>query len=342
MHYRKPSASLHDIPPWADWVELVCLAHLDRAVQIDEMLDRYAEAKEADAEIAEEEANEDATDADSEVTDPSEVGDETAEHNDRDSARVRDWFKHLAMRERLLGEDYPFTLSDGGDELRLRPKLSRSHRLYVALLMMSNLGLFRDNQNVLTNSFELLCLPVFRQLLPQGAAVHHFGANPLKKGRYSAGNLWARLNRLSADLGTCMVITKDHFAPENSGDNGLDLVGWMPMPDEPAGGPVLEVGRPILFAQCACTEEWKAKQYEIDDRSWAKVMRFATGYAAAVFIPLCPRRADGSWFKVQSFSSALCMDRIRIMHFLRGRLGECAKLPVWAVVENCLAPKEAA
>jgi len=341
MHH-KPSASLHDIPPWADWVELVCLVHLDRAIQIDEILDRYVEAKESDAEIAEEEEHESTTDTESHAADPNEVGDVAAEHNDRDTARVRDWFKHLAMRARLLGEDYPFTLSDGGDELRLRSKLFKNHRLYVALLMMSNLGRFRENQNVLTNSFELLCLPVFRQLLPEGAAVHHFGANPLKKGRYSAGNLWARLNRLSADIGASIVIAQHHFAPENSGDNGLDLVGWMPMPDEPKDGPVLEVGRPILFAQCACTEEWTAKQYEIDDRSWSKVMRFPTAYAPVVFIPLCPRMADGRWFKVQSFSSALCMDRIRIMHFLRGRMGECSKLPVWAVVENCLARKEAA
>src|SRR5262249_4230564 len=156
--------------------------------------------------------------------------------------------------------------------------------------------------------------------------------NPLKKGRYSKGSLWSRLNRLGSDLGVPLVIGEEDFAPENNGDNGLDLVGWLPMPDEPDRSPGLELGRPILFAQCACTERWTAKQYEIDERSWAKVMRFPTSYMPIIFIPLCPRTADGSWFQVQNFSTALCMDRIRIMHFLRGRISDCAKLPFWAEV----------
>ena len=138
--------------------------------------------------------------------------------------------------------------------LKLRANLTPSHRLYVALLMMSNLHYFGSSQSDLTSSFEEIGVAVFRWLLPAHADVHRFGKGQNNEGRYQ-GHIWKKIKQLADDLECAPKCTKDDFAINDNGDGGLDLVGWVSWNDSTPG-------RLLILGQCACTPEWAKKQDE--------------------------------------------------------------------------------
>ncbi len=54
---------------------------------------------------------------------------------------------------------------------------------------------------ILTSSFEMVSFNAFKNLLPQQAKVHVFGANPLnKEGKFKDGSLWQKMHKLSSEV----------------------------------------------------------------------------------------------------------------------------------------------
>jgi ABC-type uncharacterized transport system permease subunit len=115
-------------------------------------------------------------------------------------AKVQEWFNVASQRQKLYKESYPFEVTE--DEIT-KLKLDDSKKLYVYLLYCSNLYLFtKSDQNLLANSFEVLCFNALKSLLPDRGIIHLFGSNPLNnKGRYGGqATLWDKINNLSEDL----------------------------------------------------------------------------------------------------------------------------------------------
>ena len=322
--YRSHDFAFHDAHHWEDWVELCCIANMDGQVDISSIADRLREERET--------RNEDDIEIDDSDESPAEV--DQAAKQDKQYFQVKEWFISLATRERLLGKNYPFALNPENSKLQLKTKLNPVQRLYVALLMMSNLHYFSSSQSDLTSSFETIGVEVFRWLLPPHADVHRFGKGSDNKGRYK-GHIWKKIKQLADDLSCETNCKQEDFAPNDNGDAGLDLVGWVPWEDSAPG-------RLLLLGQCACTPEWAKKQDEASGKRWDSKLKFITSPMTVILIPFFLRTPSGAWHRRTDFSGHLVIDRLRLLRTLAANAKKLTKLPAFTHVTDCLAAKEGA
>lgn len=284
---------------WADWAELLCLVSPSGELSAADL----AEAARRRKDSREVEATDDAEDSDrtEDVTGHSE-----AEFDDALTGRAAEVFEYVRQRAQDYSEAYPFQLGDRGQLTLAKPSYSRS--VYLFLLHCSSLRYIpsKAHQTKLASRFETFCLEALRRLMPLNAEVHMFGKNAeLTTGRY-AGRLSGKLQLLVDDLGEEARFDPDDFGPGDFGDNGLDLVAWVPM------GDALH-GRFVVFAQCACTPEWVAKQHSSGASAFNMVMSLIADPVNTCFIPYDFRRASGSWYKRPSIQKSVLVDRRRLL-----------------------------
>jgi hypothetical protein len=256
---------------------------------------------------------------------------EKAEKTDRWNTRVEKWFAHLRFRARQLGPTYPFLIGDGEDSLRLRTELTDAHKLYLFLLMASNLGEFQEAESDLTASFEVICLEIFKKWMPPPAEVCWFGTNKLNKGEFS-GQLWKKIAKLAERLHEAVTAKESDFPPQNCGDHGLDLCARIPTGDH-APGTVL------MFGQCGCTTDWVDKQESSGGEAYRNVMTLMSRPLNVIFIPFCLRNSDGSWHQPGDQRGHVMMDRFRVIYFLSDIPATLMELPAFAAVEKLLKTK---
>ncbi len=285
---------------WTDFAELSCLIDLDRELNLDQMQDKVYEMGTANK-----------------------VEDRDRSDNDiRNAEKVQDWFRQMSYRQHVLGEGYPFMVSRDGEMVTLRNKLSVDHKLYLYLLLASNGRYVRsDLHSNLTADFEYLCHAILGKHFP-GWDTHIFGSGRHSSPRYS-GNIWTKLNRLAIDL-HCPIIAKETDYPSTStGDDGLDIVAWLPFQDQVPG-------LPAIFAQCACSpDEWIVKQDKLSFHYWRGRFELPTEFIGMTFIPVFYRNATGDWHTLKDIRTVL-VDRLRIMlwsqdgtdHLMKLRSGE--------------------
>lgn len=279
---------------WADYVEILCLVSEDRLFTRDDLLDAMRDMRDMNVDADAEE------DWDSHVT--------RAEANDRERQKLDDYFAHLAVRCQVFGAAYPFSLSENADYLTVNDPPSPLQELYIFLLLCSNLRHLQEHIQTLTKCFELLSRDVLEAILPPGSAAHLFGAK--HDGRF-AGSFWDKLTNLAADLRESVSINREVVRGKN-GDGGLDLVGWISMGDDAKGFP-------IVFGQCACSkEEWPRKQHELDFDTWRKRLTLEVRPYNMLFVPFYLRTTSAMWERAFEIGNTVVVDRLRILHFLRG------------------------
>ena len=159
---------------------------------------------------------------------------------------------------------------------------------------------------MLTNTFERLCELALRMRLPQDAEVHLFGRNNLSGEGTFPGKLVEKIRKLCHLLGAELIVTESDFKERDTGDNGLDIVGWLKSGDE--------IGSKLtFFGQCACTHEWVTKQHSSGDDAWSSVARFISRPANMCYIPFDFRSPDRSWFWPRKIHRTHLIDRFRIL-----------------------------
>jgi len=319
---------------WADYIELVCLANIDGEVSVEDMIDRLA-GRVKDLREDSAEALEELDKLEKESEDDVQPS-RRAEVSDKWDTRVISYFKVLSLRHQLYGDDYPFIVKD--DCIFAKKILGDNNLLYIYLLLCSNLYLFDDEtRNDLANSFELICFNAFQKLLPQDSISYLFGKNPLnKRGRYSRGTFWEKLKKLTLELNEKMNahVKKSDYSEYNTGDDGLDLVGWLPTRDKLPSSI-------IHFAQCACTYDFETKQHSSGHYDWLQKISFKNLPLNSTFIPHCYRRADGTWINVTKIKFTFLIDRRRILNFYDdSRKIQFKKLPIFSIVKNISNLKE--
>lgn len=300
---------------WADYVELRCLIHPDLTVSkadVQSYVRKRVDLRKGLEDFADDGVEDD---------DPEdELGDAPADI--RRAARAEDLFKHLEYRATVFGNFYPFTLPRSGNTLSRRTRLTQRHKLYLFFLLAANTGqiIDRRHRNKFTRSFEVVSVEALREYLPPGSEVHLFGANSLNCGRYARGHIVKRIKRLADDLGEEFIGHEDQFNPQ--GDNGLDVVGWIPLKDT-AQGFILIMG------QCACgLEDWPRKQHESALARWGKIIRFTALPSNMIFIPFCYRYNDGGWHNNgRKIEQSIVMDRVRLIHLLENKYRTLKDLP---------------
>lgn len=330
---KKPSFEKYKSFLWADYIELLCLVNKDGELSYVDIIDRF---QERERDLAE--SNDD---------DLEEITDLEKEDNDKPTQRseisikwetdLSAWFNTLFYRQKLYGKSYPFEISDKVIK-RKSNKQSDQQKLYLYFLLCSHLNLFdKSTRIILTSSFEMVSFNAFKNLLPERAEVHVFGANPLnKEGKFKDGSLWQKMNKLSSELNEVLDsrLNENNYK-RNTGDGGLDLVGWIPTGDSLPSSI-------IYFAQCACTEEdWKSKQHDASHETWSQRISFKNYTNNNIFIPFCFRQSDSTWFKIEDIHSSFLIDRKRLLYYyLQKENIRFNTLPAYEIVEEIIKAKE--
>lgn len=295
-----------DIHTWADFAELLALVNRDRLCTQASLADRIRDVRET-SENQEQAA--DAAEGDGDNGDPPEG--RPSGRRGVSEKRLTDCFQHLSWRSREFGAAYPFTLSGDLRRLQLVANLTGQQKLYVLLLVSANLPFYRQNEFRLTGVFEEIALLVFRGLMPAGAEAHAFGAANVV--RY-AGSKFEKLSALCIDIRAKMLVDDEGVRRGDSGDGGLDLVGWLPLPDT-------EDHIPIAFGQCACSRtQWKKKQLEASHDAIDNILHTGARWSTYMFIPHCFRETGGNWAVRTDVQKVVLLDRLRLVHRLGGEL----------------------
>src|SRR5690606_16064479 len=213
---------------YADYFELVSLFNKDSIITPAEMLDRLT---------------------DEGILKQTENSEDQAEQNDKEEAFVREVFMLLTQRAISFDNDYPFNIQN--ENLTLKDNLSNKQKLYIFLLLSSNLNLFKPFQSDLTSEFELVSKEALKNYLPNFAQVKNFGKNTEFQG-YAHEKIRLLASEMNINVDEEYLST---IASMGTQDLGLDVVGWMPLLDK--------IGNYIsIFGQCACGKDWNKKLNE--------------------------------------------------------------------------------
>lgn len=295
---------------WADYAEFLCLANIDGEISKSDLIDRLSE-RERDL-------------AEGNSSDIQEIldleGESAPEPTERCrvdevwTERVNSWFSVLQFRVEAYKDFYPFRIEE--NELFVEFDTNNLyHKYYIYCLSCSNLYLFEPElRNKLTAIFELISVQVIKNMLPETAIVRLFGSNSLNddpefgktvKCLDKIKNLAKLLNeRIGRD------VNEVNFPDKNFGDEGLDIVAWLPTNDNLQS-------RLLFFAQCACTTKWVTKQSDSSYEAWGNKINFTSYPSNIVMIPFCYRNERGNWFKISDIRKCFLIDRLRMLSYLR-------------------------
>ena len=224
---------------------------------------------------------------------------------------------------------YPFLISDDSHLIELKQNLNDYHKLYVYLLIASLLPYVNPSVHYLfTSSFECVGAEALRQYIGNKAIVHIFGTSP---GAHYTGSKYSKLLQLAKDIDESVLVREKDFKKGDSGDGGLDIVGWFPTQDECPG-------KLLVFGQCACGKDWEKKQHESDYKKWSQLITLKTEPVNTIFIPQCFRNANGDWFAKHKIHMSVMVDRLRIMKLYNGVPHPLDEVPSKAreIIENIL------
>lgn len=288
---------------WADWVELVCLEHLDHEISCEDVISEHLGEKGLAGDLLPQE------DSDNELKTVPLAGDlTTAERGDVVAAYLNDLSKYLEIRAALLKNDYPFEIESGG-YIELKDELRSNHILYIYFLFSANLRLVSDSGSVeLSRDFERISAYALRAMLPNNSSIKSFGTVQHPEFERFGGNKKKKLEDLAREI-HALAFT-DGLSPHDTGDAGIDTVAWFPFEDQ---APFM----PTYFAQSGCTadeEEMIAKQREVlplELSGWFKYIWSIN----IMFTPSCWRNSSGGWITPQRITS-IFIDRIRLMKLL--------------------------
>lgn len=223
----------------------------------------------------------------------------SSENRDKYELRFDEYVNHLELRKSQLEESYPFHVEDG--YIKLKEKLTDEQLGYIYLLFCSHLSFIDvSKRQVLTSDFEELSSSLIKSYFNNDSQVFNFGKNSLKETSRYSGNLKTKLQKLSEDFG-CLLMPVD-FSINNSGDGGIDLVGWF--------GPWDSLnGKIIIIAQCKCSNEWSNAR---DALSYLKSYLYLTNEVNNFFfIPYVFRKTNGEWHQRQHSNHKILIDRFR-------------------------------
>lgn len=247
---------------YADYVELNAL-FLKEEVTVADISDKLQDVKDSNVlEIDELDNIENKLD---------EIASLEAEKNDIIEERFHSIFSICQDREKLYNiDEYPFSVNK--NQIKLKENLTNKQKLYILLLLCSNLNYFKEIDHELTVDFEILSFYCLKFFLPRKAVVKSFGKNSAYKG-----NAKTKISKLAEDLNTKINLDKlESIPPTSSQERGLDLIGWLPFVDKIPN-------MVIILGQCACGKNWNYKQYET--QRFKEYIAFPKLPIHAMFIP---------------------------------------------------------
>lgn len=289
--FEKPKYKVASVHLWADYVELLAARDIDSQISAGQLIDRiWPEARDL---VPEEE-------------EPQELEEDIPEAQDAYARKVDDWFRLLKTRALKYDEDYPFELEN--NLIKVKANLTNKHKVYLVLLCCSHLKYFGTEEPLLTTEFEVLSTMVARKLVPNTAEIFNVGKNNIGGTPRYTGNKYTKLLAMSKDMGATLMTKEDDLPPTDSGDAGMDLLGWQNFPDR-GDNKILYVG------QAKCSDLWD------DGRKDALALlerhfNFNGDPNNFFFIPYCFRTAGFTWARPRSATKIVLVDRLRMLSLL--------------------------
>lgn len=259
-----------DVHSLADYAELLCLLTYDRLCSRETISDQIKDV------------------GDSKVTDNA----------------LEDCFAHLEWRKNAFGAHYPFAI-DEGRFLSAEEEVTSPQKLYILLLLCSNLPYFKRLDGSLTNAFERVSLIAMKGIFPSSSEIRPFG----KCETNYTGTKADRLNRLAQDIGGFGSCDSKTFRERDTGDGGVDLVSWVPL------DPYERRNIPSALAQCACSRnDWASKQTEISHTRLGGYLHPSVPWMELLFMPHSFRDNHGNWAVRGDVGMTIILDRLRIIN----------------------------
>ncbi|WP_439558409.1 hypothetical protein [Dyadobacter sp.] len=282
---NKPSQHLTHL--YADYVEVISLFSNNNYVSSTDVLDRFID----EGIIKKRKKNDE----------------DQAESNDNHESWINQIFQVIVDRVHLYESDYPFeTLDNNKIRLRNQHLFTNRSKLYLFLLLASNLNVFSEFEPELTSEFEMVSFEALKMFLPPHAVVKSFGKNSDYQG-----SAIQKIRSLASDL---KVITDEQFiamiSERGNQERGLDLIGWIPYLDNVPNSFA-------LLAQCACGKKWFSKLNE--SRRFEKYYKFHCNKPIhSMFIPYSLINYQNSeFYQADEFTvETLVFERKRILNFI--------------------------
>jgi hypothetical protein len=223
------------------------------------------------------------------------------EEGDLSESEVGLGLRVMRVRQRWLGEQYPFQLSD----IYVAPHPQAAESLYAALLLLSpgspNRQLFHPQPSQsMAALFEKIVVEATQRMMgPQTRAVRFGWPSDIgRPERFSDAIEWlAQLMGIKSGTAFRSPLRKD---------GGVDVVAWRPFPDKRSAFPV-------ALVQCTVQREVVSKSRDIDVRNWS-------GWLALDIDPTTILAIPGTVAKTEDWNEialrALILDRIRLVGLL--------------------------
>jgi hypothetical protein len=211
--------------------------------------------------------------------------------------------KTMSIRQRWLGDRYPFQVGD----VAVRLRSGSGNFVYTLLLMLSPGSparqlVKRSPDSDMASLFELVVVSAMKRLLGEGSNALRFGW-PSDEGRPQ--DFYSAIEWLAMKMG---IAGGSAFRPPLRKDGGVDVVAWRPFPDGRSGFPV-------ALVQCTLQRELVSKSRDIDVRNWAGWLTLDVDPTTVLAVPgTISRKEDWSEIALR----ALILDRIRIAGLLSG------------------------
>ncbi len=287
---------------FCDYIELIALINNSDIVSISDIYSRFR----IDDNTTTQESNN--------------VSDDT----DKWNTRIQEWFDILKVRKEIFQDFYPFSIDDN-NHIKLEEDLSNNHKLYLFLLLSSSLKYIENGTNILTSDFEKLSLEALKNYLPDNAQSYIFGTN---SDKYT-GTLKQKTDSLAQDLKYTTKYREDSLNVHNTGDNGVDLVAWIPFEQDEN-----QNNMQMFLVQCATGKNWIDKQYEPDKFS-SNLIDFKSYVNKSLFIPYDARNNNRNFSEQNKIlNNVLFFDRFRILHLLN--INEIALPESFNIVQNSI------
>ena len=242
-----------------------------------------------------------------------------SEINDKWVEKFSDVWDVLIERHLIYGDAYPFTVSE--NKIRLNETQNPSSKVYIFLLLSSNLNNFPLLKHFLTSDFEAISAKVLSNYLPD-FKVAEFGINSAYKG-----NTITKIKSLSSTLELpirkSLVLKISKLANK---EKGLDIIAHKKFEDQIAN-------MIVILIQCACGKKWESKKGETGNyESYLDFIRLKPIHS--MFIPYGLVRDNEDFEQDIDTNGCLMFERKRIIDFFKTE--NISDYQSFKIVERCL------
>jgi len=287
-----PEVKIGDLVGFADWVELIGLLAEDGTISQSEVADVLLTSGLYGAEPRELFPGDEGTAAEEDLS-----------SDDPAFMFVMRIWNHLALRQRLLGDVYPFDVRS--DILVRTPNAWSDVPSFTQILLTAHTARYGD-ETVVERSNGVSFRQLFEKAV-QAAGLGLFGGPasrfgvPREPGWPTGVN--ERVERFADEL-SLSILRRD--LPETTGDRTLDVAVRVHVGGDPTGALV-------FLTQCATGRNWKDKRGEPTLEEWRDVLMWEGVIFRGVAVPWWLKDSAEYERYFRYFDRALVLDRRRLL-----------------------------